>query len=145
MKTKKLNLKDVPLDHRWVIAFAPGSFLINEEEVKVCAKAWENESKLAEWLLKRYNRVIAFRRFIYDPAVGRVFLDKGLHYFGGKLFTAKDFLESEEFTGTKWDIAKTNIRYNHFKRLVYFKQFDKVCPLERNDVFVEGVNSNGSK
>lgn len=143
MRGSDLDFGKVPLAHRWVLVFAPGFFLMCDEEVKAPVKAWDSEAKLAEWLLKRYSKVVAFRRLIYDPGVGRVFLDKGLHYFGGKLFTAKEFLESEEFAGTKWDTAKANIRYNCFKRVVYFEQFDKVYPLERNDVFVEGVNGDG--
>lgn len=145
MRKSDVDFKKIPLAHRWVLVFAPGFFLMGDEEVKTPVKAWESELKLSEWLLKRYARVVAFRRFIYDPGVGRVFLDKGLHYFGGKLITAKNFLESDEFAGTRWDTAKANIQYNCFKRVVYFEKFDKVYPLERNDVFVEGVNIDGSK
>ena len=67
MKNKKINLKEVPLKQRHVVAISPGFFFADDTEMKWPKKSWEDVETLSKELEKKDAGYVAFRRFIYDP------------------------------------------------------------------------------
>ena len=92
---KKIDPSSIPLKQRHLVAISPGFFFADDTEMKWPKKNWESPEAIAKDLVKEDNGYVAFRRFIYDPEEGQVFLDKGWVYFGGKLYKGKDILEGK--------------------------------------------------
>ena len=136
MKTKKINLKDVPLNQRHLVAISPGFFFADDTTMKWPKENWEDDESLAEALKKKNANYVAFRRFIYDPEDGKVFLDKGWVYFGGEVYDSKDVV-SGKVNLPVTDIAVSNIEYNNIKKVFWFPNFGKMYPLNKEDKFLQ--------
>ena len=127
---------NIPLKQRHLVAIAPGFFFADDTEMKWPKKSWEDDAALAHALDKMDNGYVAFRRFIYDPEKGQVFLDKGWVYFGGKVYKGKDILEGKaDFPCS--EIGLRNIENNHIDKVLWFKESGKMYPLNKTDRFIE--------
>ena len=136
MKNKKVNLKDIPLKQRHVIAISPGFFFADDYEMKWPKKSWEDDATLAKELEKKDEGFVAFRRFIYDPEEGKRYLDKGWVYFGGEVYDGKDVVDGKVNLPVS-DIAVRNIENNNFKKVIWFPNAGKMYPLNKEDKFVD--------
>lgn len=136
MKNKKVNLKDVPLKQRHLVAISPGFFFADDTEMKWPKESWEDVKTLAKELEKKDAGYVAFRRFIYDPEEGQVFLDKGWVYFGGEVYDGKDVVDGKVNLPVS-DIAVRNIENNNFKTVIWFPGAGKMYPLNKEDKFVD--------
>ena len=136
MKTKKnIDLNEVPLKQRHLVAISPGFFFADDYEMKWPKKNWADDEALAKSLLKENEGYVAFRRFIYDPEEGQVFLDKGWVYFGGEMYDGKDVVDGKVNLPVS-DIAVRNIENNNFKTVIWFPDAQKMYPLNENDKFI---------
>ena len=134
MKTK-VNLKDIPLKQRHVVAISPGFFFADDYAMKWPKKSWEDDATLAKALEKKDAGYVAFRRFIYDPEEGKRYLDKGWVYFGGEVYDGKDVVDGKVNIPVS-DIAVRNIENNNFKKVIWFPNAGKMYPLNKEDKFV---------
>lgn len=132
---KKIDPSNIPLKQRHLVAIAPGFFFADDTEMKWPKKNWEDPVAIAKDLAKEDNGYVAFRRFIYDPEEGKVFLDKGWVYFGGKVYKGKDILAGKaDFPCS--EIGMRNIENNGIKEVVWFPDAQKMYPLDKEDKFI---------
>ena len=132
---KKIDPSNIPLKQRHLVAISPGFFFADDTEMKWPKKSWEDPEDIAKELEKKDSGYGAFRRFIYDPEEGQVFLDKGWVYFGGKLYKGKDILEGKaDFPCS--EIGMRNIENNGIKEVVWFPDAKKMYPLNKEDKFI---------
>lgn len=135
MTDNKEKLAKVPLNHRHIMAISPGLLFADTCDMKWPRKSWEDAEAVAQKLRDTREGYVAFRRFIYDPAKGQLFLDKGWVYFEGKLLTGKDVVNGKtEYKCS--DIAKNNIIDNKMKFVVWFPETGKLYPFEKHDRFI---------
>lgn len=130
-----VNLEDIPLKQRHVCVISPGIFFADDHEMKWPEKSWEDNEAIAKELKKKGAGYVAFRRFIYDPEEGRVFLDKGWIYFRGEMYNSKDVVDGKVNIPVT-DIAVNNIKNNNLKGIIWFPQIEKMYPLNEEDKFV---------
>jgi hypothetical protein len=136
MKTKKnIDLNEVPLKQRHLVAISPGFFFADDYEMKWPKKSWEDDEALAKALKKMGEGFVAFRRFIYDPEDGQKYLDKGWVYFGGEVYDGKDVVDGKVNLPVS-DIAVRNIENNNFTTVIWFPDAQKMYPLNKNDKFI---------
>ena len=132
---KKIDPSSIPLKQRHLVAIAPGFFFADDTEMKWPKKNWEDPEAIAKDLAKEDDGYVAFRRFIYDPEEGKVFLDKGWVYFGGKVYKGKDILAGKaDFPCS--EIGMRNIENNGIKEVVWFHDAQKMYPLDKEDKFI---------
>lgn len=135
MTDNQEKLAKVPLSHRHVMAISPGLLFADTNEMKWARKSWEDAEAVAKKLRDTREGYVAFRRFIYDPEKGQLFLDKGWVYFDGKLLKGKDVVDGKtEYKCS--DIAKSNIINNKMKYVVWFPATGKLYPFEKHDRFI---------
>lgn len=135
MTDNKEKLAKVPLNHRHIMAISPGLLFADTCDMKWARKSWEDAEAVAQKLRDTREGYVAFRRFIYDPVKGQLFLDKGWVYFEGKLLTGKDVVNGKtEYKCS--DIAKNNIINNKMKFVVWFPETGKLYPFEKHDRFI---------
>ena len=132
---KKINPQEVPLKHRHVLAISPGLLFADDYEMKWPKENWEDIDSLAKALHKKDTGYVGFRRFIYDPEEGQVFLDKGWVYFGGEVYDGKDVVDGKVNLPVS-DIAIRNIENNDFKTVIWFPDAQKMYPLNKQDKFI---------
>ena len=132
---KKIDPSSIPLKQRHLVAIAPGFFFADDTEMKWPKKNWEDPESIAKDLAKEDNGYVAFRRFIYDPEEGKVFLDKGWVYFGGEVYDGKDVVDGKVNLPVS-DIAVRNIENNNFKTVIWFPGAGKMYPLDKEDKFI---------
>lgn len=133
---KNIDLNSVPLKQRHLVAIAPGFFFADDTEMKWPKENWADDEALAKALHKKDDSFVAFRRFIYDPEEGQVYLDRGWVYFGGKVYKGKDILEGKaDFPCS--EIGMRNIENNDIKEIVWFPEAQKMYPLNKEDKFIE--------
>ena len=132
---KKIDPSSIPLKQRYLVAIAPGFFFADDTEMKWPKKNWEDPESIAKDLAKEDNGYVAFRRFIYDPEEGKVFLDKGWVYFGGEVYDGKDVVDGKVNLPVS-DIAVRNIENNNFKTVIWFPGAGKMYPLDKEDKFI---------
>ena len=136
MKTKKnIDLNEVPLKQRRLVAISPGFFFADDYEMKWPKKSWEDDEALAKALKKMGEGFVAFRRFIYDPEDGQKFMDKGWVYFGGEVYDGKDVVNGKVNLPVS-DIAVRNIENNNFTTVIWFPDAQKMYPLNKQDKFI---------
>lgn len=133
---KKINPQEVPLKHRHVLAISPGLLFADDYEMKWPKENWEDIDSLAKALHKKDTGYVGFRRFIYDPEEGQVFLDKGWVYFNGTVYKGKDIV-SGKVSISGGEIACANIVNNDIDEVVWFPKSQKMYPLNKNDKFVK--------
>lgn len=136
MSEKKKKLADIPLKQRHLVAISPGFFFADDTTMKWPKRSWENTKILAKELKKKDAGYVAFRRFIYDPENGKVFLDNGWVYFGGAVYDGKDVIDWKVNLPVS-DIAIRNIECNNFKKVVWFPNSGKMYPLNKDDKFLD--------
>lgn len=134
-KDKNIDPTLIPLKQRHVVAIAPGFFFADDYEMKWPKKNWEDPEAIAKDLVKKDSGYVAFRRFIYDPEEGQVFLDKGWVYFGGEVYKGKDILAGNaDFPCS--EIGLRNIENNKIEKVVWFNDTQKMYPLDKDDKFI---------
>jgi len=140
------NLSKIPLEHRFIEFVMPGFFFAETSSGKWAKKCWENIEELVEDVKKSRDGDIddvGFKRFIYDPSVGKKYIDEGWVYFRGRKFSSKDLLSGKaekECSSLKFvmtDIAKSNIKNNGWKHCLFLEKYSKLWPLNDEDVVVE--------
>ena len=136
MSEKQKKIVDIPLTWRHLIAISPGFFFADDTTMKWPKKSWEDVETLAKELEKKDAGYVAFRRFIYDPEEGQVFLDKGWVYFGGEMYDGKDVVSGKVSLPIS-DIAVRNIENNNFKTVIWFPNSGKMYPLNEEDIFLD--------
>ena len=132
---KKIDPSNIPLKQRNLVAISPGFFFADDYEMKWPKKSWEDPEAIAKELEKKDSGYVAFRRFIYDPEEGQVFLDKGWVYFGGEVYDGKDVVDGKVNLPVS-DIAVRNIANNGFKTVIWFPDAQKMYPLNKQDKFI---------
>ena len=132
---KKIDPSNIPLKQRHLVAISPGFFFADDTEMKWPKKSWEDPEAIAKELEKKDSGYVAFRRFIYDPEEGQVFLDKGWVYFGGEVYDGKDVVDGKVNIPVS-DIAVRNIENNNFKKVIWFPDAGKMYPLNKQDKFI---------
>ena len=135
MRKKQVNIADIPLKQRHLVAISPGFFFADDYEMKWPKTNLEDPEAIAKDLAKKDNGYVAFRRFIYDPEEGQVFLDKGWVYFGGEVYDGKDVVDGKVNLPMS-DIVVKNIKSNNFKTVIWFPEAEKLYPLNKEDKFV---------
>lgn len=120
MSRKRINFEDVPLKQRYVEVISPEGFLFaDNSEIRWPKASWVDEIKLATALYKGDDRIVAFRRFVYDPEKGKKYFDKGWMYFRGVVYKGRDVVDGKVDCPVG-DIARQNIECNHFEKVIYF-------------------------
>ena len=134
---------DIPLKQRFIMTVSPGFMFGETSEVKCPKKSWDSPVELALELKssqKPDDATVGFRRFIYHPEHGKLFKDKGWVYFKGVKVNKEDALSGkakERYPDIPLtETAISNIKYNDWDCL-YFKEYGKLWPLEKEDVVVQ--------
>jgi len=96
---------------------------------------------LAQEIKSESPNAVGFRRFIYDPEVGRRFLDKGWVYFTGDVVSKEDILSPSSYARNRYNHLITptlisNVECNGFD--ILFLEGGHAWPFNRDkDLFVE--------
>ena len=135
------KLCDIPPAHRWVESVRPGLFFGDTDEMR-CPddEVWSDARALAAWLKHKSSNAVGFRRFIYDPEKGKLYLDPGWVYYRGTVIPKADVLSGKaerddpRFQAT--GILRANVKNNDWDCL-WIATYRKMWPFIRDkDVFV---------
>ncbi len=136
----QMNL--VPPAHRWIEALSVGLLFGDNTPVKCQSDKWCDTKGAAKFVASKGDEFVGFRRFIYDPGRGKVYMDPGLVYFKGVKINKEDVLsgiaqkEHKELEVT--DILRSNVEHNDFD-IIWFRDEHRVYPFYDDDVFIDGI------
>lgn len=137
-----MKMQDVPPAHRFIEAASVGFMFGDTTQIKCPGVEWINAVGAARYVAKKSKRFVAYRRFVYDPECGKVYMDPGWVYFRGKVIKKEDVLsgkaENDNPGFVAGDILKSNVKDNNFD-IIWFDDYDKSYPFEDDCIFVEGV------
>lgn len=135
-----LRMQDVPPAHRFIEAMVPGLMFGDTTELKCPGREWIDAKDAARFVKEKSDDFVAYRRFVYDPERGKVYMDPGWVYFKGCKIDRKDIISKKaenKFPGLKiGDILRTNVEYNRFD-VIWFKEYNKFYPFDDENVFVD--------
>lgn len=135
-----MRMQDVPPAHRFIEAMSVGFMFVDTTQIKCPGDEWINAADAARYVAKKNDNFVAYRRFVYDPEYGEVYMDPGWVYFKGDKIARNDILSREaekKFKGLK--IGKTlmdNMKYNEFD-VIWFRDQNKFYKFGEGDVFVD--------
>lgn len=135
-----MRMKDVPPAHRFIEVMSAGLLFGNMTHIKCSGDEWLNAADAARYVAKKSKNFVAYRRFVYDPERGKVYMDPGWVYFKGDKIAREDIISREaekKFPGlTIGKILMDNMKYNEFD-VIWFRGQGKFYPFDEEDVFVD--------
>lgn len=135
-----MRMQDVPPAHRFIEAMSCGFLFGDTTQIKCPGDEWISSADAARYVAKKSENFVAYRRFVYDPECGKVYMDPGWVYFKGDKIAKEDIISKKaenKFTGLKiGDILRTNVEHNRCD-VIWFKEYDRFYPFEDEDVFVD--------
>jgi hypothetical protein len=145
---KQIELSSVPLAHRHIEVTSVGFFFGDSSDMHWPKETWADAKALASELSKASDRYVGFRRFIYDPEIGKKLLDPGWVFFRGKLIRRDDILSGKAEKDNPGLIVKETMKGNfrsNDRDCLWFKGFDTAWSMNRDkDVFVDIGNKEGA-
>lgn len=133
-------MQDVPPAHRFIEAMSAGLLFGNMTHIKCPGDEWLNAADAARYVAKKSKNFVAYRRFVFDPERGKVYMDPGWVYFKGDKIAREDIISREaekKFPGlTIGKILMDNMKYNVFD-VIWFREQGKFYPFDEEDVFVD--------
>ena len=139
MSKTTVTMQDVPPAHRFIEAMSPGFMFGDTTELRCPGREWTDAEKAARFVRKTSSSFVAYRRFVYDPERGKVYMDPGWVYFKGCRIDKEDIISKEaesRFPGLKiGDVLRANVRDNMFD-VVWLKECNRFYPFGDKDVFV---------
>ena len=135
-----MRIQDVPPAHRFIEALSVGFLFGDTTQIKCPGDEWINAADAARYVAKKSKNFVAYRRFVYDPECGKVYMDPGWVYFKGEKIARDDILSRDaekKFPGlTIGNILMSNMKYNDFD-VIWFRDQDKFYQFYEEDVFVD--------
>lgn len=135
-----MRMQDVPPAHRFIEAMSVGFLFGDTTQIKCPGDEWISAEDSARYVAKKNENFVAYRRFVYDPECGKVYMDPGWVYFDGDKIARDDILSREaekKFPGlTIGKILMDNMKYNDFD-VIWFMDQDKFYKFDEEDVFVD--------
>jgi hypothetical protein len=135
-----MRMQDIPPAHRFIEAMSVGFMFGDTTQIKCPGDEWINAADAARYVAKKSKNFVAYRRFVYDPECGKVYMDPGWVYFKGCKIDKEDIISKNaenKFPGLKiGDILRTNVENNRFD-VIWFKEYDRFYPFDDEDVFVD--------
>lgn len=135
-----MRMQDIPPAHRFIEAVSVGFMFGDTTQIKCPGDEWTNSEDAARFVAKKSKNFVAYRRFVYDPERGKVYMDPGWVYFKGDKIAREDIISREaekKFPGlTIGKILMDNMKYNEFD-VMWFREQGKFYPFDDNDVFVD--------
>lgn len=135
-----MRMQDVPPAHRFIEAMAVGFMFGDTTQIKCPGDEWTNSVDAARYVAKKSKNFVAYRRFVFDPERGKVYMDPGWVYFKGDKIAREDIMSREaekKFPGlTIGETLMNNMKYNKFD-VIWFREQGKFYPFNDEDVFVD--------
>lgn len=135
-----MRMQDVPPAYRFIDAMSVGFMFGDTTQIKCPGREWTDAENAARFVKEKSEDFVAYRRFVYDPERGKVYMDPGWVYFKGRKIDKEDIISKKaenEFPGLKiGDILRTNVEHNRCD-VIWFKEYDKFYPFDDEDVFVD--------
>jgi hypothetical protein len=135
-----MRMQDVPPAHRFIEAMSVGLLFGDTTQIKCPGDEWINAADAARYVAKKSENFVAYRRFVYDPECGKVYMDPGWVYFKGHKIDKEDIISREaekKFPGlTIGETLMANVKYNNFD-VIWFMEQLKSYPFYEEDVFVD--------
>ena len=135
-----MRMQDIPPAHRFIEAMSVGFMFGDTTEINCPGDEWINAADAARYVAKKNKNFMAYRRFVYDPECGKVYMDPGLVYFKGDKIARDDILSGEaekKFPGlTIGEIVMNNIKYNDFD-VIWFRDQNEFYKFDEEGVFVD--------
>ena len=135
-----MRMQDIPPAHRFIEAMSVGFIFGDTTQIKCPGDEWIYAADAARYVAKKSEKFVAYRRFVYDPECGKVYMDPGSVYFKGYKIAKEDIISREaekKFPGlTIGKILMDNMKYNEFD-VIWFREQGKCYPFYDEDVFVD--------
>lgn len=135
-----MRMQDVPPAHRLIEAMSVGFMFGDTTQIKCPGDEWLNAADAARYVANQSERFVAYRRFVYDPERGKVYMDPGWVYFKGDKIAKEDIISREaekKFRGLGvGEILMNNVKDNGFD-IIWFKESGRFYPFNEKDVFVD--------
>lgn len=137
---KAIDPKKVPLEHRFVELCAPGLLFADIWSVKSPHEDWADSlENFAKIMRMAGDTRVGFRRFVFDPGRGKVYLDEGWVYIRGVKVPKECILSGSArqlYPGIPInDIAIGNVKSNNCDCL-WISQYAKLWPLYSEDTIM---------